>query len=176
MPREIKAGETTATRRTVHFQLVTTDGITPAIFEAAGQPQISTNNGSWTNTGIGTLSHVGNGRYSATLTVAAVATAGDWIETRYKSANTAECPGDSVEVVDFDPTSEQGSWENVVIETGINARQALSLVTAACAGVLTGGGSTQILVFAAGDPNTQRINMAVTLSGSRTSVGVNPPA
>ena len=102
--RLIRANQSTASRRRVYFHLVdATDGITPETGEAAGQPQISTNGGAWTNTGIGTLSAIGSGRYYADLTQAAVGTAGDVIETRYKSAATAECPGDSVQVVAFNP-------------------------------------------------------------------------
>ena len=51
-----------------------------ALAEAGGQPQISVNSGAWTNTGIGVLVAIGNGRYSAPLTQAAVnGSAGDWI-------------------------------------------------------------------------------------------------
>jgi len=100
----VKANEATATRRRVYFHLVdVTDGLTPETGEAGGQPQVATNGGAWTDTGIGTLSHIGNGRYYADLTQTLVATAGDSIETRFKSANTAETPGDSVRVVAFDP-------------------------------------------------------------------------
>lgn len=103
MPILITAGETTAARLRVGFLLVdATDGITAETGEAAGQPQISTNGGSWTDTGIGTLTHVGSGHYYAELTAATVATAGDVIRTRYKSANTAECPGDTVQVIAAD--------------------------------------------------------------------------
>ena len=101
--RFILANQATAAKRRVYFHLVdATDGITPETGEAAGQPQISTNGGAWTNTDIGTLNAIGNGRYYAELAQTAVATAGDIIETRYKSAATAECPGDSVQVVAFD--------------------------------------------------------------------------
>ncbi|OQB86503.1 MAG: hypothetical protein BWX88_01111 [Planctomycetes bacterium ADurb.Bin126] len=100
----IKANESTASRRRVYFHLVdVTDGLTPETGEASGQPQISSDGGAWTDTGIGTLVSVGNGRYYAELTQSAVETAGTSIETRYKSANTAECPGESVQVVAFDP-------------------------------------------------------------------------
>lgn len=103
--RPVKANESTAARRRIYFHLVDPDGITPVTGEAGGQPQISTNGGAWTNTGIGTLTAIGNGRYYADLTQAAVATAGDVIETRYKSATTAECPGDSVLVYTVDPAT-----------------------------------------------------------------------
>lgn len=105
MPRLlVHANEATAAQRRVYFHLVdATDGITAETGEAAGQPQVSSDGGAWTNTGIGTLSAIGNGRYYADLTQTLVQTAGTLIETRYKSANTAECPGDSVQVVAFDP-------------------------------------------------------------------------
>lgn len=100
----VLANEATAAQRRVYFHLVdATDGLTAETGEAAGQPQVSSDGGAWTNTGIGTLNAIGNGRYYADLTQTLVATAGTLIETRYKSANTAECPGDSVQVVAFDP-------------------------------------------------------------------------
>lgn len=101
--RLVIANQATASKRRVYFHLVdVSDGLTAETGEASGQPQISTNGGAFTDTGIGTLTHLGNGRYYADLTQAAVATAGDTIQTRYKSANTAECPGDSVQVVAID--------------------------------------------------------------------------
>ena len=101
--RLVTANQATAAKRRVYFHLVdVTDGITAETGETGGQPQVSTNGGTWTNTGIGTLTSIGNGRYYADLTQTLVATAGDVIETRYKSANTAECPGDSVQVVAID--------------------------------------------------------------------------
>jgi len=103
MPRFVLANTATAAYRRCYFHLVGTDGITAATGEAGGQPQISTNGAAFTNTGIGTLTAIGNGRYYADLTQAAVATTGDVIETRYKSASTAECPGDVFQVVAFNP-------------------------------------------------------------------------
>jgi hypothetical protein len=101
--RLVKAGQTVASRRRVFFQIVLADGISPALAEAGGQPEASADGAAWSAALIGTLTHVGNGRYYADLTLAAVATAGTALETRYKGAATAECPGDSVRVVAFDP-------------------------------------------------------------------------
>lgn len=93
----IKTNEATAARRRVYFHCVdATDGITPETEEAAGQPQISVDGASWTNTGIGTLIAIGNGRYYADITQATVDVANAVICTRYKSANTAEAVGDTV--------------------------------------------------------------------------------
>lgn len=107
MPREIQVSEPVAARRRVYFDLRDgTDGLTPELSEANGQPQLSTNGGAWTNTGIGILVVIGNGRYYAELTVAAVSSTGAIIETRYKSAATAESPGDTIEVVTHDPVAD----------------------------------------------------------------------
>lgn len=103
MPLLIQANEPTATQRRVYFHLVNgIDGMTPEVGEAGGQPQISTDGAAFTNVGIGTLVSVGNGRYYAELAQAALVV-GTIIQTRYRSANTAECPGDVVQVVGFDP-------------------------------------------------------------------------
>ena len=98
------ANQATASKRRVYFLCVdATDGITAEVGEAGGQPQISTDGGGWVDAGIGTLSSMGSGYYYAELTQAAVANTGNVISTRYKSANTAESPGTTVQVVAFDP-------------------------------------------------------------------------
>ena len=100
----IKAGETTATNKRVYFQCVdAADGLSAETSEADGQPQISTNGAAFTNTGIGTLVAIGNGRYYAVLTDGTVDTASRIIESRYKSAETAETLGTTVQVVAFNP-------------------------------------------------------------------------
>lgn len=104
----ILANESTAARRQVEFDLRdATDFGTPEAGEAGGQPQISTNGAAFTNTGIGVLVAItaSTGRYYGQLTQAAVATAGDIIRTRYKSANTVETPGESAQVVGFNPAA-----------------------------------------------------------------------
>lgn len=112
MPVLVQAGETSSARRRIYFDLRGTDGITPALVEAGGQPQINLDGAGWSDSGIGTLTAMGFGRYHADLTSGAVAAAGVRIETRYKSAGTAECPGDSVQTVAFDPTMD--AWGGVV--------------------------------------------------------------
>lgn len=99
----VQASEATASKRRVYFQVTAADGVSAVTTEAGSQPQVSTNGGAFTNTGIGTLTHIGDGRYYADLTAGAVATIGDQIETRYKGASTAESVGDSVLVVAYDP-------------------------------------------------------------------------
>jgi len=93
----VKKNEATAARRRVYFHCVdATDGMSPETGEAGGQPQISVDGASWTNTGIGVLSAIGNGRYYADLTQTVTNVDDAVICTRYKSANTAECVGDTV--------------------------------------------------------------------------------
>lgn len=102
MARLIKAAEANDTRRRVYFHIVQTDGLTPSILEEDRQPQISIDGGDFTDNGIGTLVAIGSGRYYATLSET-ILVAGRHIETRYSSLRTAEIPGDSVDVVAFDP-------------------------------------------------------------------------
>jgi hypothetical protein len=104
--RLVFANQSTAANRRVYCWLVdVTDGMTPETGEAGGQPQVSTNGAAWTDTGIGTLTHIGNGRYYADLAQTLVATAETWISVRYKSANTAEGICESAHVVGFDPAT-----------------------------------------------------------------------
>lgn len=103
MPRLVKAGQTDFTKARVFFHLVGPDGITPATGESGGQPQWANNGGAWLTINFGTLVSIGNGRYYAEFTSAAAFVAGKQIVTRYKSANTAECPGSELQIVGFDP-------------------------------------------------------------------------
>ncbi len=129
----VKANEATAAKRYVYFHLVdATDGMTAETGEAGGQPQISSNGAAWTNTGISVLAAIGNGRYYAELTQTAVLTAGTIIETRYKSANTAECPGDKVQVVGFDPSTAYSTHDdpdpNGYVDVAVSTRAVDSTV------------------------------------------------
>ena len=94
---------TAAKRRVFFFCVAAADGLTPVTGENGGQPQISTDGGGWTDTGIGVLVELSLGYYYAELTQSAVNTTGRVICTRYKSANTAETLGTTVQVVAFDP-------------------------------------------------------------------------
>jgi len=102
----VKPGETASEKLRVYFQLYRTDGVTAATTEGGGQPEISVNGAAWTANGISTLTHIGNGRYYAAIQASTVAslTPGSRIETRYKSANTCECQGDSVLISYFVPS------------------------------------------------------------------------
>lgn len=114
MPKLVTENDSVAAHRRVTFDLRASDGVTPVLTEAGGQPQISIDGGAWTNTGIGTLTHIGNGRYYADLTQAAIATP-RFIETRYKSGNTLESPGDSFQVLE-EGALVPGSPTDVFIE------------------------------------------------------------
>jgi len=77
-----------AKRRGYIFLVDATDGITPELGEAGGQPQISKNGAGFVNTG-GTLVSVGNGAYYVQFQQSEVSDRG-WLLLRYKSVNTAE--------------------------------------------------------------------------------------
>lgn len=82
-----------------YFKPYQLDGLTPSLVESGGQPQISINGGVFTSTGISTLTHIGFGKYYATLDPAYITTVGDVILTRYKSGVTTETEGSVFEVV-----------------------------------------------------------------------------
>jgi hypothetical protein len=63
----------------------------------------------------------------------------------------------------------------VVIETGLNLRQATSLNTAALAGVLAGAATATITIKGAGVATT-RITATVDSDGNRSALTLNPPA
>ena len=138
----ITKNEATAARRRVCFHCVdAADGITAETGEAGGQPQVSVDGGAWTNTGIGTLVSIGNGRYYAELTQALTNTDYAVISTRYKSANTAEALGDTAVV---DKLVEDAAAAKTLLENetyGLSAIETLvddleSRLTATRAGYL----------------------------------------
>ena len=112
MSQLIQAGESNALLRRVRFHLVAANGITPVTGES-GQPQISKDDDAFDDAGIGPLVEIGQGRYYAVLTSGSVAVAGTTILTRSKSANTAECPGDSVRIVGFNPQSLEADLKTI---------------------------------------------------------------
>jgi hypothetical protein len=66
-------------------------------------------------------------------------------------------------------------FDAIIVEAGINARQALSITTAGAGGVLTGANGTTVAIAAAGIPATNRITATVDEYGNRSSVTLNLP-
>lgn len=64
----------------------------------------------------------------------------------------------------------------VTVETGLNARQALSVIAAASAGVLSGAATTEIQISAAGVSATNRVTATVDADGNRSSVTLSLPS
>lgn len=101
MPLRMNPNEPSAIHRRVYFHLVAPDGITPVTGEV-GQPEVNVNGGAFGVANIGALVEISHGRYYATLSQAILVAVGDVIDPRYKSPNTAECPGSRVQV-GYDP-------------------------------------------------------------------------
>jgi hypothetical protein len=72
-------------------------------------------------------------------------------------------------------TLASAGLDQVQVESGVNARQALSPILAASAGVLVGAG-TGTIVIKGGNVATTRITANTDNSGNRTSVNLNLPA
>ena len=102
----LKLNETTPALRRVPIHLVdATDGISPELGEAAGQPQLSKNGATAGNTSA-TLVSVGNGLYYVELTQPELDTPGFGV-IRYKSVETAEAQV-VFQVAAFDPYDATG--------------------------------------------------------------------
>jgi hypothetical protein len=65
--------------------------------------------------------------------------------------------------------------DSITIETGLNMRQATSLIAASAAGKLSGAATTTITIDGAG-VNTDRIVATVDADGNRTAITLSPPA
>jgi hypothetical protein len=178
----VKAGETDPLRRAVEFFLVAADGLSPATGEAGGQPQVSIDRGAFADAGIGVLVDQGEGWYYAYLDAATIATAGTLIATRYKSASTAMCPGESFQVTGFDPaataltaTLAPTGLDDVEVEAGLNGRQALSFAAAGAVGKISGAESYEITLKGVGVSDTRAL-VTVDEFGNRIAVVLSPPA
>lgn len=102
----VYANEAIAARRRVYFDIRSdVDNVSPITGISSGQPQVSSDGASWTNTGVGTMTEIGNGRYYADLTQTLVLSPGTLIRTRFKQAGCLETPGTSVQVTGFDPAA-----------------------------------------------------------------------
>lgn len=66
--------------------------------------------------------------------------------------------------------------DSIVIETGVNARQAVSAIASACAGVASGLATTTAVYRAAANSGTTRITATVDADGNRSAVTLNLPA
>jgi hypothetical protein len=64
--------------------------------------------------------------------------------------------------------------DSIVIETGLNARQALSVAVASAAGKVSGAATTTVVILGAG-VETTRITATVDANGNRSAVTLAPP-
>ena len=65
--------------------------------------------------------------------------------------------------------------DNVTIENGVNARQAIAVVSSILAGLISGSGTSQIQIQAMNNPGTTRVNAIVANNGDRTAVILSLP-
>lgn len=72
-------------------------------------------------------------------------------------------------------TLHSSGLDPVLVESGVNARQALAVIGAAVAGKLSGAGTALFAIQAMGNSGTLRISGAVDSSGNRTAVALNLP-
>lgn len=117
------------------------------------------------------------GWYAISLTTAHTDTLGDLV---LRATGTgADAAGVIMQVVSYNPTTgsvrlASDGLDAVVVETGVNARQALSPILAAAAGALSGAG-TGTITIKGGNVATTRIVASTDSSGNRTAVTLNIP-
>lgn len=67
-----------------------------------------------------------------------------------------------------------GSVDSIAVESGINLRQAVSLILASAAGPVSGAGQATVILWSPN--NTARVTATCDASGNRTAIILNPPA
>lgn len=85
--------------RYIYFLIYLIDGVTPALDEEGGIPEINIDNTGWQNIDISYLEAVGYGNYRAFLADNAVSKAGSIILSHFESDHTTDTQGEPVQVV-----------------------------------------------------------------------------
>jgi len=179
----VQQSEATAEYRRMYFHCVdATDGMTPETGEADGQPQISLNGAGWGNT-TNVLVAMGNGRYYVELVAATEVNSLGIIEGRYKSANTAESIGTTLQVVPFDPYDAiptaagiaDAVWDEVLTvathNVGYSAGQRLRLLILDGATARAGSTSTTIKLAASASATNNIYNGNIVSIVGNTGAG-----
>jgi hypothetical protein len=83
--------------------------------------------------------------------------------------------GGAVASVTAGVTLAAAGLDSITVETGLNGRQALAEILAACAGVLSGAGTGTITIKNPAGATT-RITATTDSSGNRSAIALNPPA
>lgn len=96
--RQILINESNTDLLNLYFFVLSADGITPALDENGGQPQINITATGWNSIGVGSLVSVGFGNYYAKLTSDSINQLGV-ILSRYKGITTLETRGETIEVI-----------------------------------------------------------------------------
>jgi len=149
-------------------QVVSSTVIDKAGYALSGTSEDAVVNKNWDEA---LADHLGVGSMGKTMQEAADMTgvaAAVWDEAR--AGHVA--PGSFGEGV---PMSADG-MDEIVIEPGMNARQALAIIASAVAGQLSGANTNNVIVRAANDPSTIRLNATVDANGNRTVVILTIPA
>lgn len=98
-------------------------------------------------------------------------------DTSWRGVIVWDSPANTLQAIeDFTPTVlNAAGLDGIAVETGLNARQALSVIAASTAGLLSGGGTTTITIKGAGVATT-RITATVDSNNNRTAITLAPPA
>ena len=127
----------------------------------------------------GTITELEEGAYEIQLAAGDVDTAGvAMLKFTADNARTHLLP---IHVVTSDALHNagvlaSGGLDNVTVESGVNARQAMAIIAAALAGQVSGAGGTTVTIKAADNPGTTRISATVDANGNRSALTLTLPA
>ncbi len=130
---------------------------------------LSKNGGSF-GSPAGAVTEIGNGWYKVAGNATDTATLGPLL--LHASVATADPTDDCFQVVGWDP--QQTAFDQVTIESGINARQALAAILATECGKASGM-ATNAPVFTGGGNSTTRVSATTDANGNRSAVTLSLP-
>lgn len=125
----------------------------------------------WTGTRAGYLDNLSAG---AVATASALSTASGNIATILGQTGTTGVVVASASKTGY--TLSSAGLDSIPVETGVNARQALSPILASAAGVLSGAGTGTIVIKAGANSGTTRVTATTDSSGNRSSVTLSLPS
>lgn len=168
----LQQSESTAARRRVTFTLLTSGGaeVTGATF-AAADIQVSKNGAAFANSA-GAVTEVGNGMYYYSAAQAELDTLG----VLYLRIDDTTNPIVRVElqVVAYDPYEEHLDIWGAALEGTLTSQQLFKLIASALLGELSGAATTNVIIKAADDNATTRVDATVDADGNRIAVTLTP--
>ena len=169
---EITVNQPNAQLRNIPFVIRDSSGVEVTGETLTGSEiQIAKNVGSFANFA-GVVTEIGLGLYSYQATAAECSELG-FLDVRIDDGTNPTLHV-IVQITAIDIDNASGGVWNAVLENTLTAQQMMRLMTAAAAGELEGADTTNVIIKAANDNSTTRIDATVDSDENRTTVIVTP--